>query len=130
MTVARSRIVQLALVGALLLLAASCSHSRASHDPKQAVQRFFAAYEGRNCDEAKAITAGHLAAKLAESGCKASFDEFEEHGTRLLSIVSATRDGRDHAIMLVTVQVELNGKAHSDVVSVRLDDDRWKVISF
>src|SRR5262245_46171462 len=85
----------------------SCGARALTDDEKKAKAQeialtFFTIVERGDCDALLAL----LAKAPPKEECPALLEELKEKGTKLLAIVKATLDGRDHEAVIVTVSVE------------------------
>jgi hypothetical protein len=91
---------------------------------KEVVAEYFTAMATKDC---AAIMPLVKAPDYTKEKCKEDVDEFEEHHTGLIRVLSAAPDGRDPKRILVTVLVRIGGKERQQIVGTIRDGDAWKV---
>ncbi len=113
--------------GAMLAvaLAVGCARPVDPRQAERAVQRFFDALPAGDC----AVLQPMLANAADEAQCRSIVDEMNAHGVRLLAVKGSTIDGRDKRAVIVTADLEQQGKPRSEPALIRVESHggRWRI---
>jgi hypothetical protein len=84
---------------------------------------YFSAVVEKNCTKLQTL----LEPPPKEAECRYTFEQFEHHGARLLSIARWSRDGRANGVLLATVRMLNDGREGEYVFRLEHKDGNWKV---
>lgn len=91
---------------------------------REAVQRFFAALPGKDCD----VLAPMLALAGGEAGgCADVVSSLHRHGYRLVEVLGAEVDGRDPEAVIVRARIEENGRQREAPLRMEHHPGGWKL---
>jgi hypothetical protein len=84
---------------------------------------YFSAVAQKDCAHLQSL----LKPAPKDAECQFTFEQFEHHRARVLSIARWTRDGRAQGVLLATVRLSKDGREGEYVFRLEHGDGTWKV---